>query len=86
MDVPLEPLAYGLLSLSSTPSADVTIREVGSSSGKPWVMKTPVESLKVAVGTYQIRLVNDVLGMEKELTIKIEEGKSVREDVRLDVR
>ncbi|MGK5081859.1 serine/threonine-protein kinase [Bdellovibrionota bacterium FG-1] len=81
MDVPMEPVSFGFLTVHSTPSADATILL----DGKPWVRKTPIENEKFPVGTYSIRLNNDVLGMEKTITVQIQEGKAVNRDEHLDL-
>jgi serine/threonine-protein kinase len=81
MDVQLEPNRFGYLTIHTTPSADATILI----DGKPWVKKTPLENEKVPVGTYSIKLANDVLGMEKSVTVKIEEGQITAREERLDI-
>ncbi|MEK6705848.1 MAG: serine/threonine-protein kinase [Bdellovibrionota bacterium] len=80
-DVQLEPLTFGFLSIKSTPSADAIIMI----EGKPWVKKTPMENEKLPIGTYNIRLVNELLGMEKTITVSIEEDRAVNIDTRLEV-
>jgi len=82
MDVPLEPLRFGYLTLRSTPSADATI----VIDGKPWVRKTPIENEKMPVGTYFIKLTNEVLGMEKTIDITVQEGKAISLDERLEIK
>lgn len=91
MDVPLEPLRYGFLTIRSSPSADAhieggSIRSPASGESKACVKKTPLESEKFPVGTYEIRLVNDVLGMEKKVTVTIQEGRQVNIDERLQIK
>ena len=81
MDVSMEPVQFGFLTVHTTPSADATILL----DGKPWVKKTPIENEKLPVGTYNIRLSNEVLGMEKTITVQVQEGKSVTKDERLDL-
>lgn len=85
MEVPLEPEKFGYLTIHTTPSAEATIQDVENGGGRPWVMKTPIDNRKFPVGTYSIRLENAVLGMEKTLTIRIEEGKSINRSVRLEI-
>lgn len=70
-DIALEPLHYGTLTVHSTPSADIFI------NGVKYPKKTPIEEEKIKPGTYQLRLVNDVLGMELEKKIEILERKSL---------
>ncbi|MGZ3709521.1 MAG: PEGA domain-containing protein, partial [Bdellovibrionota bacterium] len=82
MDVPLDPLHFGFLTIHTTPSADATIQL----DGKPWVKKTPLENEKLPTGTYDIRLNNEVLGMEKRISVTIQEGKSISLDERLEIR
>jgi len=82
VDVPMEPLRFGLLSIRTTPSADASIMM----DGKPWIRKTPIEEEKMPAGTYTIRLFNELLGMEKTVTVTIIEGRSVNVDEKLEVR
>jgi hypothetical protein len=93
-NIVLEPLKFGYVTIRSTPSADAVIspRDAGggvrtpSSDLKPITLKTPIEGEKFPIGTYQVRLVNEVLGMEKNLTITVQEGKAVNIDERLQIR
>lgn len=82
MEVQLDPLQSGYLSIHTTPSADAIILV----DGKKWVKRTPFEREKVPVGTYTIRLVNELLGMEKSSTATIGEGKVVSIDERLEIK
>jgi len=82
MDVPLEPSRFGFLTIHTTPSADATI----ILDGTPWKRKTPIENEKLPVGDYSVRLTNDVLGMEKVVTVNVEEGKSVNIEERLEIK
>ncbi len=82
MDVGIEPLHYGFLTLRTTPSANATL----TLDDSPWVKKTPIESEKLPVGSYQIQLQNDILGMTKTIQVDIEEGKTVTRDVQLDIK
>lgn len=77
MDIQLEPASFGFLSLHTTPSSDAMIPFDG---GTPWKRKTPLENEKLPVGLYTIRLTNEVLGMEKTIQVRIEEGKSINMD------
>jgi serine/threonine-protein kinase len=81
MDVQMEPTRFGFLTIRTTPSADATIMI----DGKPWVRKTPLENEKVPVGTYSIKLANDVLGMEKQVTVSVTDGRAVTVDERLEI-
>jgi serine/threonine-protein kinase len=81
MDIPLEPVRFGFLTVHTTPSADATI----IIDGKAWVRKTPIENEKFPIGTYNIRLSNEVLGMEKTITVSIQEGKAILKDERLEI-
>ncbi len=78
----LDPQHFGFLSIHTTPSSDATILLNGS----PWKKQTPLENEKFPVGTYSIHLTNDVLGMEKTVSITIDEGKAVNIDTQLEVK
>ncbi len=82
MDVQMEPISFGFLSIHTTPSSDASIP---LESGSPWKRKTPIENEKLPVGKYTIRLNNDVLGMEKIVDVTIEEGKVVNIDEKLEI-
>lgn len=82
VEIQMEPSRFGYLTLRSTPSADAIILI----DGRPWKRKTPMESEKLPVGTYTIRLVNDTLGMEKVITVTVTEGRVIAVDERLGVR
>ncbi len=82
-DVPMEPNQFGYLSVHTTPNSDAII---AMDAGKPWVIKTPFENEKVPVGTYQVRFVNELLGMEKKVTIKVEDNKILNIDERLEIK
>jgi serine/threonine protein kinase len=82
-DVALEPSRFGFLSLRTTPTADAVI----VIDGAKWVKKTPLNNEKLPVGNYTVRLVNEVLGMEKTVEVSIQENRSVTvEDIRLEIR
>jgi hypothetical protein len=81
MDVQMEPAHFGFLTIHTTPSADATILL----DGRPWIKKTPIENEKLPVGTYSIRLNNEVLGMEKTITVTVQDGKSITQDERLEI-
>jgi serine/threonine protein kinase len=82
MQVDMDPDRFGYLTIRTTPSADATIML----DGKPWIRKTPIENEKLPVGTYNIRLSNEVLGMEKTITVSIQDGKAISVDERLQIR
>ena len=92
MEVQLEPIRYGYLTIRTTPSADAVlvlrdaVRTPSSEIPKPLVKKTPFENEKVPIGTYSVRLVNEVLGMEKTEVISVQEGKVINLDVKLPVK
>lgn len=81
-DVTLEPLHFGYLTIHTAPSADATIRMEDT----VWMRKTPIENEKIPVGNYTIDLKNDVLGMEKVVSITIKEGQTVNIDERLEIK
>ena len=83
MDVQLEPTRYGMLSIHTTPPV---VTAIISMDGKPWVLKTPIDNVKVPVDTYTIRLVHEVLGMEKSIVVNVEDQKVVERDVQLEVK
>jgi hypothetical protein len=82
MDIQMDPLQFGYITIRTTPSADATIMLDGS----PWKKKTPIENEKLPIGDYSIHLSNEVLGMEKTVNVRIQEGKSVALDERLEIK
>jgi hypothetical protein len=82
MDIALEPLQFGYVTLRSTPSAEATI----VFEGYPWVRKIPIENEKFAVGTYQVKLRNELLGMEKDISFVVQNGKTLVLDERLSIK
>jgi serine/threonine-protein kinase len=82
MEVQLEPTRFGFLTIHTTPSANATI----ILDGIPWTKKTPIEDEKLPVGDYNVKLSNEVLGMEKIVKISIQESKSVNIDERLEIK
>ena len=90
MDVALEPVNFGFLTVRTTPNSDATliIRDARgpSSDGKIWTKKTPFQDEKIPSGVYNIRLVNELLGMEKTVTVQVHEGRSIVVDERLEIR
>lgn len=81
-DIQMEPLRYGRLEIHSTPNADVAILI----DGKICHLKTPVEIDKFPVGTYTIRLYNDLVGAEKTVVRTLQESRIVKVDEKLDLR
>jgi len=91
LDVKLEPMVYGLLSLSTRPSmADVTIVNLDHSSSekaKPIVFKTPINQEKLQAGNYRIMIQNELLGVEKSINVTIKEGSEmVMTDIQLELK
>ncbi|OFZ19607.1 MAG: hypothetical protein A2X94_17350 [Bdellovibrionales bacterium GWB1_55_8] len=82
MEVQLEPLSFGFLSIRTSPSAEAHI----TIDGHKWVKKTPFQDEKMPVGTYNIRLVNDLLGMEKVVTVNIQQSKVINLEEKLEIR
>jgi hypothetical protein len=82
MDVAMEPVRFGYLTLRSSPSADVTFWL----DGKSWTRKTPIENEKFPIGTYTVKLTNDVLGMKKTINIVVQEGKAITRDEHLELK
>ena len=91
LDVKLEPMNYGILSISSHPSvADVTIVNIGrqpAETSKPIIFKTPINQEKLQAGNYRVTVKNELLGVEKVITVEIKEGKeTVLTDVQLETK
>lgn len=90
MDVALEPLKFGFVTIRTTPSSDaiLSLRDGvrTPSSEKPLTLKTPFENQKIPIGTYQVRMVNEVLGLEKTVTISVQEGRSITLEEALPLR
>lgn len=93
LNVQLDPLSFGLVTIHTTPAATAIIkpldpsnRAVASIDGKDWTEGTPFEGKKFPVGTYQIRFVNELLGFEKTEVITVQQDKTVRLDVNLSTR
>ena len=89
MELQLEPLSFGLVTIHTTPSAQVVIRPMDAgnrnvaSGGKDWVLQAPFEDQKFPVGTYQVRFVNEILGLEKTQVISVGQDKTLKLDVNL---
>jgi serine/threonine protein kinase len=91
VEVKLEPMVYGILSISSRPSvADVTIVNIDrqpAETSAPIVFKTPINQEKLQAGNYRIMVKNELLGVEKVMTVEIKEGKeTVLTDVQLEMK
>ncbi len=70
----------GVLTIRTTPSALIKI------NGKDWG-RTPLVNEKLPVGTYQIKLFSEALGVEKTLPVEIKDGKKIDiENVDWDVK
>lgn len=80
-DVTLEAQPYGTLSLNTTPSAHAKI--IGGDL--TWYVPTPISGMKLPPGRYQVQLVNQLLGMKKDLSFEIQSGKKLSQDVNLEV-
>lgn len=91
LDVKLEPMVYGVLSISSRPAvADVTIVNIDrqpAEASKPIIFKTPINQEKLQAGNYRITIKNELLGVEKVMTVEVKEGKEVvLTDVQLEMK
>ena len=91
IEVKLEPMVYGLLSVSTHPSiADVTIVNIDrqpAEVSKPMVFKTPINQEKLQAGNYRITIQNELLGVEKVMNVEIKNGKeAVFADVQLETK
>ena len=82
LEVLLEPLHFGFITIHATPSADAYL----TYDGMPWKKKTPIENEKLPVGTYQIHLLNELLGMEKTTNVSVQEGRLATVDERLEIK
>ena len=92
LDVKLEPMVYGTITLSTKPAlADVTIVSLDqrspASSARPLVLKTPIYREKLPAGSYKVIIKNEVLGVEKTFQVEIKEGKEENFlDLQLDAK
>ncbi len=82
MEIQLEPTEFGLLNLKTTPSAEATIMIHHT----PHKLKTPIENEKLPVGSYDIVLRNELLGMGKSLHVTISNGQVITLDERLEIK
>jgi serine/threonine-protein kinase len=81
LEVRFEPEPYGLLTLHSTPTAKVQLLM----KDMTWVLSSPIDGIKLPPGTYHVRLVNEILGMEKSISFRLDADKSVIQEVNLSV-
>ena len=92
LDVKLEPMVYGTLSISTRPSvADVRIVNLDQGTRglaqEPVILKTPVYQEKLPAGHYNITVRNDLLSVEKTFQVEVQEGKeAVFSDLQLDTQ
>ncbi|HLD99647.1 MAG TPA: serine/threonine-protein kinase [Bdellovibrionota bacterium] len=88
MDIQLDPVSFGFLTVRSTPSGEATIVVQKAAPGldlKPWVKKTPFENERLPAGSYIIKLRNLVLGMKKDIPITVQENKIINIDTQLEL-
>ncbi|HRK02998.1 MAG TPA: PEGA domain-containing protein, partial [Oligoflexia bacterium] len=71
LDVVLREAKFGFLSIKTTPSAEALITVDGIEEK----LSTPFVRKKLPVGEYQVKLVNTVLGLEKIVSVRIEEDR-----------
>ena len=78
-DIRILPKRYGLLKVQTGTSAEVTIMV----QGVPWTLISPIEGEKLPVGTYEIRVVNQIRNVQRDFVVQIEEGKikEIHEDL-----
>jgi serine/threonine protein kinase len=84
--VTLEQLKYGFITVISTPSARVTMRnveDVGRGPSSDIEFYTPESSFKLPVGRYLVTLKNDLLQLERTLTVDIEENRTKKIETNL---
>jgi len=91
VDVSLEQMAYGLVSISTRPAvADVTIVNIDrqpAENSKPYEFKTPIHQEKLPAGNYRVTIKNEFLGVEKVMNLEVKEGKEiVLTDVKLEIK
>lgn len=80
-EVALQPAKFGFISIKTTPRADAVVSIDGAE--EKW--STPVSRKRIPVGTYKVKLVNSLLGMEKEITFTVGEDRFTNIDERLQV-
>lgn len=91
MDVELDPLQFGYVSIATTPSAEARITPVDLQGRNPsgesaWSFQTPFEREKFPAGKYRVELVNETLQMHKTVFIEVQDGKSIVVNETLEVR
>lgn len=82
VEVRLEPAKFGYLSVKTTPSAEAII----NIDGREERIATPFSRHRIPVGSYSVKLVNTLLGMEKEISITIIEDQFTNIEERLSVQ
>lgn len=70
-EIALEVIKYGKLTIHTRPSAiaEATV------DGKKWVRQTPFENEDLPIGVYTIRIANDVLNLEKTVTVHVKDDR-----------
>jgi hypothetical protein len=81
IDVVLQEAKFGYVSIKTTPSADAVLTIDGVE--EKWT--TPVSRKRVPVGQYKVKLVNSLLGMEKEVSFSVSEDRFTNIEERLSV-
>jgi serine/threonine protein kinase len=73
LDFPLEPAQSGELTIRTTPGADALVMD---SMGKVvWKGRSPFEKHNFPVGNYTVKLTNDLLDMERIVSVEIKDGQ-----------
>ncbi len=80
-NIQLTVTKFGYLSIKTTPSADAMINIDGAEEK----IATPVTRKRVPVGTYKIKLVNTLLGMEKTVEVTVSDNRLTNVEERLSV-
>ncbi|MBI3556509.1 MAG: serine/threonine protein kinase [Deltaproteobacteria bacterium] len=80
-EVVLQPAKFGYVSIKTTPSAEAVVTIDGVE--EKW--STPVSRKRIPVGAYKIKLVNGLLGMEKEVSFTVTEDRFTNLEERLQV-
>lgn len=79
IDIALQSAKFGFVSIKTTPSADVIVKIDGVE--EKW--QGPVSRRRVPAGEYKAKLVNSLLGMEKEITFSVSEDRFTNIEERL---
>jgi serine/threonine protein kinase len=82
LQINLEPERSGLLTLRTTPSANVVLKK----NDLTWTLASPIERMKLPPGLYEAHLVNAFLGLEKKVSFEILADKVITEEVDLSVK